>query len=148
MTEELLEKSYWVVDILPDQVPEDSPGRYFAVEAYYLQPFRMAVIHRRFTDILLKLNCYYDFRISTPDGDTDVLNPDPDLLDAWINEEQKDLCILFPGEDALITLNHDDIYMTVYHPPEALLKRIGRLASAEGMFLRRPERSQEMKDRG
>ena len=29
--EELLEKEYWVVDILPERVPEGAPGQVFAV---------------------------------------------------------------------------------------------------------------------
>ena len=29
---ELLEKPYWVVDILPKQVPKDSAGQYFKLE--------------------------------------------------------------------------------------------------------------------
>ncbi len=35
--EELLQCPYWIIDILPLQVPEDSPGQYFAVEKYFLQ---------------------------------------------------------------------------------------------------------------
>ncbi len=139
MTETLLNQPYWVIDILPEQVPEDGPGRYFAVEAYYLQPDRIAGIRRRFTDFLLKLNCYYDFRIGTPEEDPAEDNPTPDQLDARINTEKKDLLILLTGEEALITLNRDDLYMTVYHPSETLLGRMERLASAEGLFLRRPE---------
>ena len=33
--EELLQCPYWIIDILPSQVPEDSPGQYFAVEKYF-----------------------------------------------------------------------------------------------------------------
>ena len=32
MIETLLNKPYWVIDILPEQVPEDSAGQYFAIE--------------------------------------------------------------------------------------------------------------------
>lgn len=38
MVEELLEKSYRVVDFLPEQVPEGSAGQFFAVEKYYMNP--------------------------------------------------------------------------------------------------------------
>ena len=34
--DELLQCSYWIIDILPSQVPKDSPGQYFAVEDYFL----------------------------------------------------------------------------------------------------------------
>ena len=35
--DELLQAPYWIVDILPEQVPADGPGQYFAVERYYLR---------------------------------------------------------------------------------------------------------------
>ena len=35
--EELLQTPYWIIDILPMQVPKDSAGQYFAVEDYYLK---------------------------------------------------------------------------------------------------------------
>ena len=34
--EELLNTPYWIVDILPEQVPADCNGQYFKVEKYYL----------------------------------------------------------------------------------------------------------------
>ena len=37
MIEEYLEKPYWVIDILPKQVPADSRGQYFEIEEYYLE---------------------------------------------------------------------------------------------------------------
>ena len=139
MTERLLNEPFWVIDVLPEQVPAENAARYFAVEKHFLRPSAMEELHRRFTDLLLKLNCYYDFQVFLPDADQPVISPAPELLASWIGTEQKDLCVLLPGEDALITLNHDDIYMTVWHPSEALLKRIGCLASADGLFLRQPE---------
>ena len=35
--EEILEQSYYVMDILPMQVPADGGGQYFKVEKYYLK---------------------------------------------------------------------------------------------------------------
>ena len=32
--DELLQLPCWNIDILPEQVPKDSPGQYFAVEKY------------------------------------------------------------------------------------------------------------------
>ena len=123
MIETLLRKPYWVIDILPGQVPEDSAGQYFAIEKYYLRQPGITDIHNRFTSVLLKLNCYSDF-----------------LVCLWINTEQKDLCIVLVGEDVLITLNHDDTCMTVYNPSEALINRIRSLAMAHGLFLWQPGR--------
>ncbi|MCR5310024.1 MAG: hypothetical protein K6E32_01250 [Lachnospiraceae bacterium] len=33
----MLEKPYWILDILPKQVPKDSPGQYFAIEDFFLK---------------------------------------------------------------------------------------------------------------
>ena len=136
MIEALLNKPYSVIDILPERVPEDSAGQYFAVERYYLQPPMITDIRRRFADVLLKLNCYSNFRVFFPDSGRSAVNPPPEQLVSRIVAEQKDLCIILPEEDALITLNHDDTYMTVYNPPEPLLNRLGSLVSACGLFLR------------
>ena len=45
--DELLQCSYWIIDILPSQVPKDSPGQYFAVEDYFLQDDRTEEIKQR-----------------------------------------------------------------------------------------------------
>lgn len=133
--EALQRKPCWIVDILPERVPKDSPGQYFAVERYFLQPSMIADLHRRFAEVLLKLNCYSDFRVFFPDSGRAADNPPPERLAYWIAEEQKDLYILLTEEDVLITLNHDDTYMSVYNPPDTILNRIRSLASAGGLFL-------------
>ena len=139
MIEALLNKPYWVIDILPEQVPENSAGQYFAIEQYYLQQPRITDIHNRFTAVLLKLNCYSDFLVCLSDQEQQIRNPEPERLVSWINEEQKDLYIVLAGEDVLITLNHDDTYMTIYNPSEALINRIRALAMAHGLFLWQPQ---------
>ena len=137
MIETLLNKPYWVIDILPEQVPENSAGQYFAIEQYYLQT-GITDIHRRFTDVLLKLNCYFDFLVCLSDQEQQIHNPEPERLVSWINTEQKDLCIVLAGENILFTLNHDDTHMTVYNPSEALIYRIRNLAIAHGLFCWQP----------
>ena len=34
--ESLLEKPYWLIDVLPKQVPAGSAGQYFKAERYFL----------------------------------------------------------------------------------------------------------------
>ena len=138
MIEALLNKPYWVIDILPEQVPEGSAGQYFAIEQYYLQQPGITDIHHRFTDILLKLNCYSDFLVCSSDQEQQICNLEPEKLAFWINTEQKDLQIVLAGEDALITLNHNDTYMTIYNPSEVLINRLRNLALAHGLFLWQP----------
>lgn len=138
MIETLLNKPYWVIDFLPEQVPDGSAGQFFAVEEYYLREPALSTLRRRFTDILLKLNCYYDFQVCAADSEEFVRNPAPEALASRILGAQENLCILLPREDALITLDRDDTCMTVYNPSETLLNRLRLLATAEGLFLWQP----------
>ena len=55
--EELLGTPFWIIDILPAQVPVDSAGQYFAVEKYFLQGDRLAEIKQKHINLILKLNC-------------------------------------------------------------------------------------------
>ena len=139
MIETLLNKPYWVIYILPEQVPENSAVQYFAIEQYYLQQPGITDILHRFTAVLLKLNCYSDFLVCFPDQEQQIRNPAPEKLASWINEKQKDLCIVLAGEDVLITLNHNDTCMTVYNPSEALIYQIRNLAIAHGLFFWQPK---------
>lgn len=141
MTEVLLNKPYWVIDFLPEQVPEGSSGQYFAVEEYCLKPERIAAIHARFADILLKLNCYYDIHVCH-DTESWQKNPEPadlvGMVTMCMSEERANSCplyILIPATDTMIGINGDDTYMTLYHPTEELLQLLRLLVTTEGLFL-------------
>ena len=135
MIETFFDKDYWVVDFLPKQVPEHCGGRFFAVEEYYLEPSRYAVLRERFCDILLKLYCYYDLRLFVDDDTEGIANPEPELLASQIKTNQAELCMLIGTSEALITLGRDDTHMTVYAPSDDLLELIRTLAEAEGLFV-------------
>ena len=79
--EEYLNKPYWVIDILPKQVPAERRGKYFRIEKYFLEHSQIDDIYRKFIQILLKLNCYEDIDVSH-DGDEWMTNPDPHELEA------------------------------------------------------------------
>ena len=61
--EKLLEKPYWIVDILPKQVAKHSNGQYFAIEQYYLSEPQSSELRKKYAHLVLKLNCYYDFQV-------------------------------------------------------------------------------------
>lgn len=144
MIEEILQKSYWVIDFLPQQVPADSAGQFFAVERFYLQEPRQTALRREFAEILLKVNCYYDMQTWEIEEERWEHNPAPELLYSWIAECKKDLRILLPEESTLFTLNRDDLCMTVYHPSERLLKLLGCLAASAGLFLWQPPQAEKL----
>ncbi len=80
MMGELLEGPYRIVDILPEQVSANAGGQYFAVERYYLQPERIQALRRRYAEILLRLNCYYDIAVSFDSCASWERNPDPETF--------------------------------------------------------------------
>lgn len=142
--DELLEKTYWIVDILPKQVPKDSAGQYFAIEEYYLKEPQLSVLRQKLARIILKLNCYYDIYIMNNfDGEeieSAIRNPNPDdLNNLFVGKYAIDrICLLVGGEDTLIVSNKDDTYLTVYGPTSQLLNMIRILAQAEGMYVWKP----------
>ena len=138
MIDDFFDKEFWVVDFLPKQVPENADGRFFSVEQYYLEPYRYAVLREQFSEILLKLYCYYDLQLFVDDDSEGIANPDPELLASHIKDNQGNLCILIGASEGLITLSRDDTHMTVYAPSEDLLELIRMLADAVGLFVWKP----------
>ena len=139
--EEYLNKPYWVIDILPKQVPADGKGQYFKIEKYYLEHPQIDIIYRKFTNILLKLNCYDDIDISS-DGDEWTTNPSPQELKAALLKNMTNkqmLNIILKSADVLITVSDDETYMTVYNPSEESVELLTSLAGSEGLFLWKPK---------
>jgi hypothetical protein len=126
--EELLEKPYWIIDILPEQVPADSAGQYFAVEEYFR---RQPETKQKKINVILKINCYEDVFLC----EDEVMNPEPDRIDEII---RNDYCN-FLVRDALITSDPEDTYMTVFDPDEELLYLIREIAVSEGLYVWQPE---------
>ena len=134
--DDYLEKPYWVVDILPKQVPADSRGQFFTIEQYFLNDEQTERRCRQFCNILMKLNCYEDIAVCGLSEEW-TINPHPVDLEQRLLE-RKPLFVFIEASDALLTINGDDIYMTVYNPDEALLQLLRPLAAAEGLFLWKP----------
>ena len=138
----LQDKHYWLIDILPKQVPAGSAGQYFKVERFLLS--RLDEISRKFARILIMLNCYYDLQVST-DGGTWIQNESPECLVRRFEESattHSPLSILVGSAEALITFSGDDHYMTLYNPDEKLLALAHHCASAEGLFVWGPEQAE------
>ncbi len=128
--DELLGSPYWIVDILPSQVPEGSPGQYFAVEKYYLQVDALAGIKQKHIDLVLKLNCYRDLSI---DEETCV-NPPP----ARIADEMRHRYVCLLTDGAMIVSEPDNTYLTVFNPDPSLLDLLKTLAVGEGLYVWKP----------
>ena len=128
--DELLQLPCWIIDILPEQVPADGPGQYFAVERYFLEPSRLAAVKESHVRTILKLNCYRS--LSLDEGTK--RNPPPEEIAEAIRTRH--VCLL--TDDALIASEPDELYLTVYDPDEPLLDLLRALAAGEGLYLWKP----------
>ena len=125
--EELLQAPYWIIDILPAQVPKDSPGQYFAIEDYFLKEQREE-IKKKHINVILKLNCYMDISVE------EETNPAPDKVAAVMRERY----VYIMAGDAMILSEPDDTHMTVFHPDDRLLELLRSLSASEGLFVWKP----------
>lgn len=125
--DKLLNTPYWVIDILPAQVPKDSPGQYFTIEDYFLKN-RIAEIKQKHINIVLKLNCYRD--ISTEEG----LNPPPEKISGIMREQYVYIMV----GNSMILSEPDYTHLTLFNPDEELLDLIRSLSLGEGLFVWKP----------
>lgn len=127
--DELLKTSYWVIDILPAQVPKDGPGQYFAVEKYYLDEKRMAAIKEKHINLVLKLNCYRQISIDGGAG-----NPAPELVAAEMRKRYLHITV----DESMILSEPDDTHLTIFNPDAALLDLVREIAAGEGLYVWKP----------
>lgn len=125
--EELLRMPCWIIDVLPERVPAESPGQYSSVEKYYLQD---PALRQKQLNIILKLNCYYDLTLMAENEE--IRNPAPA---EWAGRIGRKYLSVQISKDALITADHTDTYMTVFTVDEEILMMIRKLAAAEGLFV-------------
>ena len=133
--------SIWIIDILPKQVPADGLGQYFRIERHFLDWPQLKGIVKRFSSLLIKLNCYYNVTVCFDDSDP-VLNPSPERLCQLLEDsarERKSIRFVVDSkeESCSITYSGDDHYMLLESPvpnPE-MLELISTLATAEGLFV-------------
>lgn len=131
-------KPYCIIDILPERVPSDSPGRYFEVERYFRS--RLDEIIRKFADLLVKLNCYCHLEVGW-DGENYTDDFAPEALERFFREANSSpdpLYIRVNSSDAVFVYANGDHYMTLYEPDSELLNLVRSLASAEGLFVWSP----------
>lgn len=138
--DDYLEKPYWVVDILPRQVPPNANGQFFRIEDYLLKHPQIDAIYKKFFHVLLKLNCYDDMAYGQ-NGENWSMNPSPQDVERMMTccmQEKSMLYVWMASSRALIVLSPDDTHLTVYSPTKEVLELIGALAAAEGLFVWKP----------
>ena len=138
IVESILEKPYWLIDVLPKQVPAGSAGQYFKAERYFLS--WRDEISWKFARILIRLNCYYDLTVSH-DGENWKRNPDPEDMERWLGAclsvapTDPSLFVMVKQEHTLMMASRENTHITVYNPTDALIDLLRQLANAEGLFV-------------
>ena len=130
--DELLQTPYWIIDILPKQVPANSPGKYFSVEKY-LRETQMKAIKQQHIQVILKLYCYES--LTLVHEDEEIVNPSPAQIAEMINTRYVNILV----RESMILSEPDDTHMTLFNPDDELLTLVCSLASAEGMFIWKPQ---------
>ena len=129
--EELLQTPYWIIDILPKQVPKDSPGQYFRIEDFFLQGENRNAVKQKHLNLILKLNCYRDVSLDEEED----LNPPPEQIANTVFRRYTYIRMA----DAMLLSEPDDTHMTLFNPDEELLKLVKTLAGSEGLFVWQPQ---------
>ena len=115
--DQIQKKPYWLIDVLPKQVPAGSAGQYFKAEQYFLS--WLDEISWKFARVLIRQNCYYDLQVST-DGESWAMNESPGDLARLLEESavaHSPLSILIETDDALVTFSGDDRCTLPLLPP-------------------------------
>ena len=133
--EALLQTPYWIIDILPKQVPENGPGQYFTIERFYLQDEQLADIKKRHINVVLKLNCFRDISVD----DERELNPAPER----VADEMRKRYLYIRTGNAMILSEPDDTHLTVFNPDQELLELIRQIAVGEGLYVWKPGEENE-----
>lgn len=144
MTAEFLDKPYWIVDILPRQVPAHDGGQYFVIEEYLRDSAYLYEFYRHLARMLLKLNCYYELAVGPVASDARETNPRPKRLEALVRAcplaegDARMLAVEVPAEGACLVIDGNDLNATLYGPSPALLDDMRALAASEGLFVWKP----------
>lgn len=138
LIDNLLKKQSYIVDILPKRIPVESMGQYMSIDRYFHEEKQLKKIYRKFINILLKLNCYYDFDVESKKGW--VQNPKPDKLMKWIKQcytgEMDYLNILINTDQALIIIYNNNLHLSFYNLDEKISSLVSQLSASEGLFFR------------
>ncbi len=139
MTERFLQKTYRIIDVLPERVSEDRASQYFVFDDYLRNEDNIKDLHKRFIRLFLKLECYYEMHVSF-DMETYEKDPAPDeLADRILDLHPNDRLRVFLNDLMMIDYDASDSNMTVYGEDAQRPDLLKELVLSEGLFLWRPE---------
>lgn len=139
--DELLEKTCYVIDFIPEQVKPDAGGQFFDVEDYLLKNTeKHCLLKDRFVNVILKLMCYYHVSIRW-NGYID--RPSPQIVEEVVRTIMDNhsgcLNVLLPDENVLVVFEWDSLNLSVYNPSEKMQTIMEKISISEGLFFRKSD---------
>ena len=133
--DELLEKPCYVIDFLPQRVPNTSSGHFFDIEYYLLNSEKRHEMKSKYVNIILKLMCYYRTSILWNGWNNHPKPADIEIAVSEIIENHSGtLYILFPDEDTLLVFEWDSLNFSIYNLTENMKEIVEKIALSEGFF--------------
>ena len=135
ITESLLKKTCYVIDILPSQMTDYE--KYSEIEAYYLQEKELEQFAEKIANIVIKIQGYHEFEIFCGVWKQKVV-PEKlaEMVRKTIRSKNGFLNMLSKQDNMLISVHAQTLYMEIYNPTLAAIANLSRLASSEGLFMR------------
>lgn len=136
--DELLEKTCYIIDFLPMQVPAEASGDYFEIENYLLNNYDRYGIKDKYIGTMLKVMCYY--RISVQWGEwIDAPKPEQivEIIDSIMDNHSGEVNIIVPEKNVLFQFGWDCLYISVFNPDEEMCKLLEQISFSEGLFFRK-----------
>ena len=138
LTENLLEKICYVIDILPNQIADFE--RYSEIEEYYLQEKELELFSEKIVNIVIKIQGYHEFEVFCENWKCNVVPAElAEMVKRTLKSNDGFLHLLSKDDNMLITINGKTLHISVYNPPLKAIANLSMLSNAEGLFMRRGE---------
>ncbi len=138
MVERLLENDYWIIDIFPEQIPEDRQKEYSKLTERYFEKSELAKLHRQYADIMAEISGKYHTAMLCLPEDEWIVSPDENAVrDAVVRHTERGCVhLLVPQAQTLISLQSEDLYITVYDPSDEILTLLKQTVPQKGFYFR------------
>ena len=129
--EEILNKPYYLIDILPERAPADK--HYFAVRDSYLDK-QLPVFKEKIKDVIMKAYCYFDYQFYDHEKDCWIKDFDTDELLKMLDNKEVGILI---EDKAYLYLDDQDHYLTFYDLDHSAVGIFKSLSESNGLFFRK-----------
>lgn len=132
-TDTLFDAPYWLLDIVPSQIPQSRAADYAAREKDYRQPKSL----KRSIPCLRSVSKRYAAVLTVFPEDKQTEAPSGRQIAEAVRTHSRRgaVQLLLPKERSLLVLDAEDLYMTVYQPQPALLSLLRTEAEKRNLFL-------------